>query len=886
MQLLQVVGREARLVTICGPAGIGKTRLTLELLHSLEETHARRFPGGVHFISLADATTLVELCQQVRVALGFAGDSPTAQESLHELGYALSGRGSVLLVLDNVEQVVEPAAEALEVWLGEAEQATFVLTSRERLRLEGEVVIEVPPLSLVGGGSSEAVRLFVERAAPTFPGFEPDDEDLEIIADVADRLDGLPLAIELAAARSSVLTPHQILERLDHRFELLVRGPRSLAARHQTLRRAIDWSWRLLTAEEQSSLAQLTVFKGGFDIEAAEDVIDAVPAGAVLGILEALRDKSLLTVTTGGTNFRWTLLESICVYAEERLQKDGNEAEARDRHADYFARHGRLWARQAERSEDAMALRQLSVERANLLAAVDWSLRSPTPKSLERTLRALLALDPVFVHQGPAQSQRNLLDAAIGSDRFDDVDVRLRAESLSSRGHASKRLGAGEESVADYRCALAFARESDLRDLEVEALAGLGTLRYIQGHLDEALDLHTRALELVTAVDIDVQHLEARVNCELATALHVRGELDAAREHYVEALSLFRRLGNQGGRGRTLARLGFLHQDQGDLDEASRCYQEARSIHRDLDNRSAEATVLGFIGNLERQRRRFDRALRSYEEAIAGLRLAGDRDYQAVFLMDVGILMVDHQRWQSAEAQLLEALDLFEGAPNSRCEALALGYMAITSAHCDRWVEAERWLERANVLITDPGNPVVTVLKLHAAHIAVVHSVNESEPIASAQSMLEALEASTEGTSTRSQHVELAARILQHTLHQVSPPQGALVISDDGAFLAPPFMGGIPLTTRMPLRRLLLSLARARLDRPGEPISAGELITIGWPDEHIAAQAAKNRLRVGLTSLRRLGLKDCLIHESGGYMIASSQVLVIIPEGAISRFNR
>lgn len=208
------------------------------------------------------------------------------------------------------------------------------------------------------------------------------------------------------------------------------------------------------------------------------------------------------------------------------------------------------------------------------------------------------------------------------------------------------------------------------------------------------------------------------------------------------------------------------------------------------------------------------------------------------------------------------------------------------SHHRNQLTEADHRLEQAEKLISDPDNPVATVLTLHAAHIALMRDVSEPDHISKARSLLETFEASNGRTSTRSQHVELAARILERTLEQVSPPQGALVVSDDGALVAPPFMDAVPLTTRLPLRRLLLSLSRARLDRPGEPVSTDELISNGWPEEHIAARAAKNRLRVGLAALRQLGLKECLVHQNGGYMIAPSQSLVLIPAEAASKFNR
>ena len=252
----------SRLVCLLGPGGTGKTRLARRYaLAWLGE-----WPGGVYFCDLSEAHSLEGIHFAVALALGvpLGKDDPAVQ-----LGHAIAGRGRCLVILDNFEQVQQHATATVGRWLDRAGEATFVVTSRERLHLEGEQVLAVEPLRL----DSEAIELFAVRARAQRPGFELDEGTRHAVAEVVRLLDGLPLAIELAAARVRVLSPAQIVERLKDRFVLLA-GATGAAARQATLRAAIDWSWELLTPWEQTALAQCSVFEGGFTLEAAELVLD------------------------------------------------------------------------------------------------------------------------------------------------------------------------------------------------------------------------------------------------------------------------------------------------------------------------------------------------------------------------------------------------------------------------------------------------------------------------------------------------------------------------------------------------------------------------------------------------------------------------------------
>ena len=371
---LQAIARHfddgARLVTLLGPGGTGKTRLAVRYGHAW----LGDWPGGVWFCDLSEASTLDGIHYAVGSALGVrlgAGDAAA------QLAEAIAGRGRCLVVLDNFEQVAQHAAATIGRWLDGAPEAAFMVTSRERLNVAGEVVQPVEPLPLDG----PAIELFVVRAQAQRPGFVLDDAQRAAVAEVTRLLDGLPLAIELAAARIAVLSPAQLVLRLRDRFALL--AGRGGTGRQATLRAAIDWSWQLLSAWEQSAFEQCSVFEGGFTLAAAEAVIDLAPwpeAPPVVDAMQALLDKSLLRRwVPPQASARQELDEpyfgmylSIHEYATEKRRQRGLEVERtlQLRHGRFFAAFGSDAAIEALATHGGMQRQQaLRQELDNLLAA-------------------------------------------------------------------------------------------------------------------------------------------------------------------------------------------------------------------------------------------------------------------------------------------------------------------------------------------------------------------------------------------------------------------------------------------------------------------------------------------------------------------------------------
>jgi predicted ATPase len=376
---LRMLGKqlgEARLVTLTGPGGAGKTRLAIEGAVRL----ADQMPDGAWFIPLAPVRDALDIPQAVLAVVG--APEPMRMDAVYappldRLTDALSTR-QLLLVLDNCEHVVEEVARLAERVLADAPGVQVIATSREPLAVTGETLCPVPALSLppdqanaVESMSYAAVRLLVDRAAAARPGFAVDDGNVADVVRICRALDGMPLAIELAAARLRVLTPAQVAERLDDRFRLLAVGSRTSLPRHQTLRAVVDWSWELLDEPERLVLRRLSVFSGGATPEAAEQVcaFDGRPAAGFIDVIASLVDKSLVTVT-GDREVRYGLLETVRAYAAERLAEHGERAAVAARHASYFLD----LAEQAEpmlRTGDQVAwMTRLAAEHDNCSAAL------------------------------------------------------------------------------------------------------------------------------------------------------------------------------------------------------------------------------------------------------------------------------------------------------------------------------------------------------------------------------------------------------------------------------------------------------------------------------------------------------------------------------------
>ena len=453
-----------RLLTLTGAGGCGKTRLALRVACE----HVERFPDGVWWVELAPLDEERLVGAAVAESLGVR-PLPGMTELLACGTYLASRRA--LLVLDNCEHLLDACAAAVDSMLKAGPGLVVLATSRAPLGVGGETDWRVPSLSLPRRGAegsigelpgSDAVSLFVERARKARAGFEVSDRNAESVATVCAELDGLPLAIELAAARVRMLSVEQIATAVSHRFRLLTGGPRTATPRLQTLRASVDWSHELLSDSERVLLRRTAVFAAGFTLEAAECVCagEGVRCDAVLELLGSLVDQSLVIAEERGSAQRYRLLETVRQYAIERLAEGGEEEEeVRTRHRDFFLALAEQAAPQLETGRQFEWVQRLDPEAANLAAAIDYALRSERT----RALRFCAALNPWWCARGRFAEAE--LTYARSLDACDDRDIVLRARAL--QGRAGVALWAG-----DYQAAVGYATESLAL---AEAVADQGT---------------------------------------------------------------------------------------------------------------------------------------------------------------------------------------------------------------------------------------------------------------------------------------------------------------------------------------------------------------------------------------------------------------------------
>jgi predicted ATPase/DNA-binding CsgD family transcriptional regulator len=596
-QLTSLVGREreiaevgrlltgARLLTLTGPGGSGKTRLALAVATGVLEG----YEDGAWFVELAPLSD-PELVPQAVASVFGVPETPgtTLIESLTDY----LGARKTLLVLDNCEHLVDACASLAEALLCSCPNLRILTTSREALGVAGEILFAVPPLSLpdprhlpgVDGLSHyEAARLFVERAKALRPGFEITEQNAMVVAQVCYRLDGMPLAIELAAARTKVLQVEQISARLEESLRLLSAGGRTAMPHHRTLRATMDWSYELLTDEERALLRRLSVFAGGFTLEAPEAVCggNSLEGGGVLDLLASLVDKSLVLVTERDGETRYRLLETVRQYAREKLEESGEAEWIRQRHAKYYL----ALAEEAEPElrEQGVWLERLGTEYANLRAALGWALQpevveDPAGRAqLGLRLAATLAQGRFWSAYGPSEGRRWLERALATTDASPNPE---RAKALSEAGWLATHQGDYERAVALLEEGMALFKELGDQPGVATSLVHLGNMALHGGDHERVRVLRREAEAL--RLELSDRQSKGLLLYFLGFAALDEGEHDRAVALSEEGVALNRELGDLLGMALCLTVLGVTALEQDDPERAAALYEEDLSVLRQL----------------------------------------------------------------------------------------------------------------------------------------------------------------------------------------------------------------------------------------------------------------------------------------------------------------
>jgi predicted ATPase/DNA-binding CsgD family transcriptional regulator len=643
LPLNSIIGREqemfevkallnaTQLLTLTGAGGCGKTRLALQLGSDISHTSA--FPQGVWWIELAALTDPELLPQQIASSLGIveqAGRSMTGTLS------AFLQPKQLLLILDNCEHLVTACAHLVETLLYTCPRLRILATSREALNISGELVWLVPSLpfprtshlpmleELVKYG---AIQLFTERAATVLPSFTLTPENAPAVLHICQRLDGIPLATELAAARVNVISLEQIAARLDDAYRLLTSGRRTALPRHQTLRATMDWSYSLLSEQERILFRRLSVFAGGFTLEAAEAVCsdEWIAESEILDILSRLVDKSLVMVEEREGEARYRLLETILQYSQERLWEAGEVALLQERHwtwytglveragLDLLGPQQMAWFNRFEREHDNLRAalgRLLERGEAEIAARIGGGVfyhfwlyrgyRTEARNLLERILtqyaeqtstRAWVLLNAgllAFYQDGPTRAHILLEEGLILSRVL--ADRQLIAYFLNALGYLRHSQGDDEQAIALYEECLPLLREMGDKLVLMLALSGWGLALLALGEYERARALCEESLAL--ARELGSPDRIAASLTDLAFVVLEEGNEEQARALCEESLTIRQQLGDKGGYAHTLSILGRLALQQGDVERATQCYRESLLLRQETGEKEGVASAL------------------------------------------------------------------------------------------------------------------------------------------------------------------------------------------------------------------------------------------------------------------------------------------------------
>ncbi|MFN8595358.1 MAG: BTAD domain-containing putative transcriptional regulator [Anaerolineae bacterium] len=675
-QLLQ----DARLVTLTGPGGCGKTRLAVAAAQARSS-----FEHGAWFVDLSGLDEASLVIHTVATTLGVP---ETRGRALPDILTDYLRPKQLLLILDNCEHLLSACADLAQRMLDECPGVRLLATSREPLGLSDESVWLVPSLSVPSASAdmahvamAEAVQLFMARATEALPDFKIDEHNAATIAQICRRLDGIPLAIELAAVRVKLLDAVQIAARLDDALQLLTRGQPMAASRHQTLRAALEWSYRLLQPREQQLFVRLAVFAGGCTLDDVEAICadDQLPAAEMLDLVSDLVDKSLVTIAerVPGVAVRYRLLEPIRQYALECLRDLGGEAALRDRHLAYFTVFAEQADAQLKGADQLRWLQRLDREHDNLRAALDWSGRAGTRSAIGLRLAAALRL--FWQRRTYLSEGRRWLESIIA--KFDQRTTELTPainRDLARALVACEWLGVYRGEYATTRSnldrALTLTRAQGEHVIEAQALGMLTVLHEYTGDMAAAQQY---AAEAVAAArqsgDIWtlalVTHFQGRV-------LYRRGE--AAGRVAVEASArLFREIGDKQSMGTLASTLAGMTPD---LNEARALHEEALAIFQELGHREATIISSSNLAGLALLQGDLARAEPLYELALAQARDLNARVTVAFCQRGLGRIHLAHSDWSAAERCWRESAAINQVTNHQTWLALSIAGLARIAA--------------------------------------------------------------------------------------------------------------------------------------------------------------------------------------------------------------
>jgi predicted ATPase len=778
-------------------------------------------PNGA-FVELVDARDADDVVARLARDLGI---SLTSSDPRRQLTTGIAARGDSVVVLDNAEHVPGAVGDLVAHLAGETD-ARFIVTSRVRTSADGEQIVDLGALD-----AEDAAALFRERARAVRADFSADDH---VVDAIVRGLDGLPLAIELAAARMRVLTAQQMSERLD----VLAAG----------MSGALDTSWELLELDLRSALTQCTVFRGGFSLEAAEAVVAITTGRPVLDAVQSLCEQSLVEAFQSGRapdRLRYRLYESVRAYASARLIGQDADA-ARDRHAAHFAA-----------MHDGSGI---VVDTDNLVAAHRHALdRNPS-----LALDIAVALDGILKHRGPMVLRGAILDKAITAcETATDVEPRRRIDALLGRSHAHSELGRLDAARTDLDRALGLARDVDDTSREGRAIASIGRLAWHAGDVPAAAEAYQRALPLLEQCGDHEQVALTRLTVANVHTIH--GDAEAARDEYERALDILRALDSRPDLlGLVLGNLANLELNVDELEAAERHVAEAVDVLRECGERYFEGTFLLNRAQIAFARGRRDEARALGDDALALQREVGNRRWQGVTHVLFG--EIDEARGDigAARDSFERGVSLIREFGHPLLQGVALCKLARLEANAGRVAVAERRLNLAREHLTG-DDPLAALVHVCGGELALAAGDAEAANELAGR----AVDAASQSSEVRWALARLRANLAEAN----AATARTVAIGAEGRWFELPGGDRVDLSKRRALRLILAALATA--DRA---LDLDELLAAGWPGENVVPEAGQARVYTAVATLRRMGLRELLLRRDDGYLLDPSIAIDLRPD--------
>lgn len=695
--------KNARLLTLTGVGGTGKTRLALQAARGIVDD----FKDGVWVVELS---TIFDTDKVVRAIVNILNirDQPD-RPLLDTLIDYLQSR-ELLLIMDNCEHLISSCATITGQLLGTCPGLKIMATSRESMGVAGEQTFHVPSMQLPKDGDdsdieefwqAESMQLFKDRVLSVVPDFTPNASQTKAVAKICTRLDGIPLAIELAAARARVMPLEEISSRLSDRFRLLTGGSRSAMPRQQTLEALIDWSYDLLTEKEKILLRRLSIFMGGWILEEAEIICSnsILSREEIMDILTRLVDKSLISADTKARETRYGMLETIRQYARNKLIQSGEIEEFRNRHLTYFADFCTSISKELWRSDQVKWMDRLEEEHDNLRAALEWSMYEGCGE--DHVVAGMQIATSIFVFwlvRGYWSEGLQWMLKIYEIPSIDKITENVKSRLIYSIGFLTKEIGDIHSAKDYFEEALDLARKNDDKHSQAYALLGLGEARMIERSIKEANGYVDECLKLFRIID-DKVGIAIALSRKGAIAMDNKG-YEKAKDFYLENLSICREIGHILGIAGTLAALGRIENYSGGQKELGRQYlEESLEIFRKSRDKSGIAGALSDIGYADLYEENLESSRKKYEEVLRINRELRSSPGVGSALVALGEISRSYGDYKAARDYYEEALQLNQNLGQVSIVMIVahnLGYVAKQQKYLEKALEYFRYsLEQA-----------------------------------------------------------------------------------------------------------------------------------------------------------------------------------------------